>query len=164
MQSILIFQDISEEAYLWGVDFQLTAPLKIISTKKNSTETEIMSVDDVIPEIFWNWYFIVAKGYNVKDSCLHQENKCSIIVENNGKYSRSKCIKHINIRYFFITDRVKKCEVSVFWCPIGDMVGEYMTKPLQGDMFRKFRDQIMGLIPAADSGPGKVKVERISKV
>ena len=123
-----------------------------------------MSVDDFIPEIFWNWYFIVAKGYNVKDSFLHQKNKCSIIMENNGNYSSSKWIKHINIRYFFITDRVKKCEVSVFWCSVGDMIGEYMTKPLQGAMFRKSRYKIMGVLTAADSGPGKVKVERISKV
>ena len=33
-----------------------------------------------------------------------------------------------------------------------------MTKPLQDDMFSKFRDQIMGVIPATDLGPVKVKV------
>jgi hypothetical protein len=30
-----------------------------------------------------------------------------------------------------------------------------MTKPLQGDLFRKFRDQIMGVVPAQDPGSGK---------
>jgi hypothetical protein len=30
-----------------------------------------------------------------------------------------------------------------------------MTKPLQGALFRKFRDQIMGVVPAQDPGPGK---------
>ena len=35
------------------------------------------------------------------------------------------------------------------------MIGDFMTKPLQGDMFRKFIDQIMGVIPAQDPGPGK---------
>jgi hypothetical protein len=29
--------------------------------------------------------------------------------------------------------------------------------PLQGALFRKFRDQIMGVIPARDPGPGKTK-------
>jgi hypothetical protein len=29
------------------------------------------------------------------------------------------------------------------------------TKPLQGALFRKFRDQIMGAVPAQDPGPGK---------
>jgi hypothetical protein len=30
-----------------------------------------------------------------------------------------------------------------------------MTKPLQGALFRKFRDQIMGVVPAQDPGLGK---------
>jgi hypothetical protein len=35
------------------------------------------------------------------------------------------------------------------------MIGDFPTKPLQGALFRKFRDQIMGVIPARDPGPGK---------
>jgi hypothetical protein len=35
------------------------------------------------------------------------------------------------------------------------MIGDYATKPLQGALFRKFRDQIMGVTPARDRGPGK---------
>ena len=37
------------------------------------------------------------------------------------------------------------------------MIADYATKPLQGALFRKFRDQIMGVIPAKDPGPGKAK-------
>ena len=43
------------------------------------------------------------------------------------------------------------------WCPTGDMIGGITTKPLQGALFRKFRNQIMGVIPAQDPGPGKSK-------
>ena len=49
--------------------------------------------------------------------------------------------------------------MSVVWCPTGDMVGDFMTKPLQGALFQKFRDQIMGSIPTRDPGPGKAKPE-----
>jgi hypothetical protein len=35
------------------------------------------------------------------------------------------------------------------------MIGDYATKPLQGALFRKFRDQIMGVTPARHPGPGK---------
>ena len=41
------------------------------------------------------------------------------------------------------------------WCPTGDMIGDFMTKPIQGAMLCKFRDKIMGVIPAQD--PGLVK-------
>jgi hypothetical protein len=37
------------------------------------------------------------------------------------------------------------------------MIGDFMTKPLQGALFRKFRDQIMGVIQAQDPGQGKDK-------
>ena len=40
------------------------------------------------------------------------------------------------------------------WCPTGDMIGDFMTKPLPGALLRKFRDQIMGVIPAQDPVPG----------
>ena len=56
--------------------------------------------------------------------------------------------KHINIRYFFCTDRIKNGEVSVQYCPTLDMIADYFTKALQGSLFRKLRDLILGIIPA----------------
>ena len=44
------------------------------------------------------------------------------------------------------------------------MIGGYMTKPLQCAMLGKFRDQIMGVIPDADLGSGKVKAEQLRKL
>jgi hypothetical protein len=32
-----------------------------------------------------------------------------------------------------------------------------MTKPLQGSLFLKFRDMIMGVVPTSHPGPGKAK-------
>jgi hypothetical protein len=86
-----------------------------------------------------------VQGYGVKDNVLFQDNKMSILLGKNGKALSSKRTKHINIRYFFITDRVSKEGVSVVCCPTGDMIGDYVTKPLQGLSHRrhdwKLRDQ-----------------------
>jgi hypothetical protein len=116
-----------------------------------------VGADDFMPAICWTHYFMKAQGYGVRDNVLFQDNKSSILLEKNGKASSSKCTNHINIRYFFITDRVSNEEVSVVWCPTGDMIGDYATKPLQGALFWKFRDQIMGVTPARDPGPGKTE-------
>ena len=97
------------------------------------------------------------------DNCLHQVNKSSIILEKNGKSPIRKRTNHINIWYFFITNMVKNGEMSVGLCPTGAMIGDYTTKPIQGAMFRKFRDKIMGVIPAAYPVPGKVKVKQLRK-
>ena len=99
---------------------------------KISTETEIVVVDNFMSSICWTQYLIAAQGYNVRDNHLHQDNKSSIILDNNKKVLSVKRTKHVNIRYFFITDRVNNGEVSVAWCLAGDIIDDYMTKTLQG--------------------------------
>jgi hypothetical protein len=89
----------------------------------------------------------------VQENILYQDNQSAILLEKNGKASSSKRTKHINIRFFFVTDRIAQKELSVEWCPTGDMIADFMTKPTQGALFTKFRDQIMGVKPV--SGPSK---------
>jgi hypothetical protein len=74
-----------------------------------------------------------------------QDNTSTIQLENNGKRSSGKRTRHINIRYFYITDQIKEGKVSVTYCPTLEMVSDYFTKPLQGSLFRTHRNAIMGL-------------------
>ena len=104
-----------------------------------------------------------AQGYHVRDNVLFQDNKSAMLLEKNGTASSSKCTKHINIRYFFITDRVNKGDISLAWCPTADMVGDFMMKPLQGALFQKFRDQIMGVVPSEGPDLGKDKGKNKSR-
>jgi hypothetical protein len=39
------------------------------------------------------------------------------------------------------------------------MIGDFTTKPLEGALFRKFRDKIIGVTPARDPGPGKTNID-----
>ena len=49
-----------------------------------------------------------AQGYNVDKNILFQDNKSTILLENNGKMSSSKRTRAIDIHYFFLTDQIKK--------------------------------------------------------
>jgi hypothetical protein len=138
-----------------GRGFPIVSSTKQKLNTRRSTESEIVGANDFMPAICWTRYFMEAQGYQVQDNILFQDNKSAILLEKNGKASSSKRTKHVNIRYFFITDRVDKGDVSLVWCPTGDMIGDFMTKSLQGALFWKFRDQIMGVVPAQDPGPGK---------
>ena len=82
--------------------------------------------------------------YNI----LYQDNNSSILLKTNGKASRG----------------VKKGDVSEVWCPTGDMIADYATKPLQGSLFKKFRDEIMGIILTKGPGPGKKAVNKKGSV
>ncbi len=57
----------------------------------------------------------------------------------NGKQSSGKRSRHMNIRYFFITDRFKQGEMTIGYCPASEMIGDHFTKPLQGALFHRFR-------------------------
>ena len=106
---------------------------------------------------------MLAQGYEIKENIVYQDNKSAILLEKNGKMSSSKRTKHIHCRFFFVTDRIRTREMSEEWCPTSDMVGDYMTKPLQGALFTRFRDQIMGVIPAVEPGGGKTRPKKVKK-
>jgi hypothetical protein len=68
----------------------------------------------------------------------------AILLEINGKKSSSKRTRALNIQYFFLTDQAEKGNVQIEYCPTDDMVGNFHTKPLEGEKFRRFRDAILG--------------------
>jgi len=111
-----------------GRGFAVTISTSQKLNARSSTETEIIGVDDCMPAVCWTRYFLQAQGWEVKDNIVYQDNMSSILLEKNGKKSSSKRTKHINIRYYFITDRINNNEVTVVWCPTGDMISDYATK------------------------------------
>lgn len=111
---------------------------------RSSTEAELVGADDLSTMILWTKLFMEAQGYEIKKNILYQDNKSAILLETNGKKSSSKRTRALNIRYFFLTDQVEKGNVTIEYCPTLEMIGDYMTKPLQGKLFEKFRKEIMG--------------------
>ena len=111
---------------------------------RSSTEAELVGADDAATMILWTGLFMKDQGYTLEKNILYQDNKSAILLETNGKRSAGKRSRAINIRYFFLTDQVEKGNMSIEYCPTDMMWADYMTKPLQGVKFRKFRDDILG--------------------
>ncbi len=84
------------------------------------TEAKLLGVDDVMPMIVWTKYFLESQGYEIQDSKMYQDNQSAISLNKYGKASNRKRTRHIDIRYFFITDRVRAKQVSINYCPTGD--------------------------------------------
>jgi hypothetical protein len=143
-----------------GRGFPTVTSTKQKLNTRSSTESELVSVDDMMPAICWTRYFLLDQGYQVRENIVYQDNESAILLERNGKASSSKRTKHINIRYYFVSDRINQGERTVEWCPTGDMTADFMTKPTQGALFRKFRDQIVGLVIAQSPSLGKKKAKR----
>ena len=95
----------------------------------------------------WTKYFLKEQGYKLNSSILYQDNQSSILLEKNGKASSTKQTRHINIRYFYVTDLVSKPEekVHIEYMPTDEMIGDYFTKPLMGAAFKKMRNLILNI-------------------
>jgi hypothetical protein len=119
---------------------------------KSSTEAELVGVDDAMPMVVWVRNFLICQGFDVSDNVVYQDNQSAMLLERNGKSSSGRRTRHIEIRYFFATDRIKKGEMRVEYCPTGDMIADFFTKALQGSIFRKMRAYIMGMDPGIHIG------------
>jgi len=112
---------------------------------KSSTEAELVGVDDGMALITWTRNFLTEQGFKISSNTVYQDNQSAILLERNGRASSGRRTRHINIRYFFVTDRVKNGELRIEYCPTGNMWGDFFTKPLQGTPFRRQRKVIMNL-------------------
>ena len=112
---------------------------------KSSTEAEFVGASDFLPQAIWTRNFVEAQGYEIDEHEFHQDNMSAQRMQKNGRASAGQKSRHINIRYFFIKDRIDNGEISVVHCPTEDMIADFFTKPLQGSLFVKFRDIIMGI-------------------
>eukprot|EP00956_Cyclotella_meneghiniana_P038953 scaffold162906_cov46-Cyclotella_meneghiniana.AAC.1 len=110
---------------------------------RSSCEGELVGVDDAMPYILWARYFIEAQGYTVEQNIIFQDNKSTILLATNGRWSSNKRTKHIKSRYFFVKDKVDAGEVSVEYRPTDQMWCDVLTKPKQGQAFRKDRAMLM---------------------
>jgi hypothetical protein len=113
----------------------------------SSTHAEIVCVSDILPMSQWVRLFVLAQGQKVTRNVIFQDNESAELLEVNGKRSSSKRTRHINIRYFLVTDAIAKQECEVKWISREYMFADYFTKAQQGAEFRIMRDFIMGVNP-----------------
>ena len=111
---------------------------------KSSTEAELVGLSDYVPYNVWITNFLSEQGYSFRRNVVWQDNQSTIKMARNGRNSCTGNSRHIHIRYFFVKDRIDKGEFTVEYCPTEHMLADYFTKPLQGSLFKRFKDVIMG--------------------
>ena len=114
-------------------------------------------------------YFIESQGYTVEHNILYQDNKSTILLATNGRQSMSRRTNHIRHRYLLVKDKIAMGDLEIKYAPTGEMWSDELTKPLQGQAFKRMRDQLMfvsdkyddnmerasthpGLLPKVDNG------------
>lgn len=72
---------------------------------RSSTETELVTVDQFMPQVLWSLYFAQDQGCDVTHAEILQDNLSTQLLAKNGKLSSTKRTKHI-AKFFFVTDKV----------------------------------------------------------
>lgn len=121
----------------------ISSSTKQKTNSKSACESELIGVDDNISAMLWSLYFMQEQGVDITNVRLYQDNKSTILLENNGKMSSSKRTKHIKAKFFFITDRIEQGDVTVEWLPTDKMWVDINTKPKTGLPYRRDRAMMM---------------------
>ena len=111
----------------------------------SSTESELVSIADVLGMMMWCKYFMEAQGYTIENNLLYQDNKSTILLAKNGRLSAGKNSKHIKNRFFLVCDKIAQGDLQIMHRGAPVMWADINTKPLQGQMFRLFRSKVMGI-------------------
>ncbi len=102
---------------------------------KSSTESELVATSDNMNTAFHVRNFIIAQGHHTQPVDLLQDNLSCIALMERGR-SNSMRTRHIQIRYFWIKERLEDGEARVTHMST-DLMGpaNVLTKPLQGSQF-----------------------------
>ena len=111
---------------------------------RSSTESEVVGIYDILPQILWTKKFLEDQGVTIKETVLYQDNMSSMLLEQNGRQMSTKRTKHMDIRYFYVGDHIQNKTLSLQHCPTDEMLADYFTKPLQGSLFICLCNHIMG--------------------
>jgi hypothetical protein len=109
---------------------------------KSSTESELVAIADMSNNILWVRQMLMEMGYKLGATNIMEDNMSTIaLLTNNLTYRQST--KHVNMRYFFIRDRIRTKEVAVVFTPGALQVADMMTKPLDAGQLKKLCEYIM---------------------
>ena len=110
---------------------------------KSSTEAELVALSDSANQGLHVRNFLMSQGYKMGPVVVYQDNMSCMALIERGR-SAAERTRHINIRHFWMTERVKKGEAVIRHLGTKEMYANLLTKPLQGAQFVYERKALTG--------------------
>jgi hypothetical protein len=110
---------------------------------KSSTEAELVGLSDSANQALHMRHFLMAQGYKVPAAVVYQDNMSCMALVDRGR-SGAERTRHIDIRYFWVKERVVRGEMRVEHKGTKEMYANVLTKPLQGSQFVYERQCLTG--------------------
>jgi hypothetical protein len=111
----------------------------------SSTESELVAAVDA--STYLRWLIALFRELSIQIELpvtLHQDNQSTIRLTEPGYHHPSSRSKNFAVQYLDIWEAVESKEIHIVYLPTIDMIADLHTKPLQGRLFKKFRDILIG--------------------
>jgi hypothetical protein len=123
-----------------GLFYASSVKQKIVT--KSSTEAELAAASDGLGYAIWARNFMKNMGYDVPAIKLFQDNKSAITLAEKG-WSSAGRTKHVDIKYFWIKEKIQEKLVMIEHIGTDDMLADILTKALPNEKFAKFSFQLL---------------------
>ena len=108
----------------------------------SSQDAEFMSLSDACREVCFIQNLLASLGYEVDKTTLFGDNKGSLCLAKNPQDHQKS--KHIEVRYFFIRQKVEENRVKVQYVNTTDQLADLLTKALAAPQHQKLTLAVMG--------------------
>jgi len=105
----------------------------------STAEAEYVALAAAVQEVLYMRQLLSELGFEQsKGIQIGEDNQATIKISKNPEH-HGRC-KHIDIRYFFVQERVQSGDIDIFYCPTDKMPADILTKGLTPEKFCRLRD------------------------
>ena len=121
--------------------------IQAISTKqsintKSSAESELVAASDGVTPAINVFNIVKCQGIAVRQLIIEQDNQSTLAMIVTGR-ATGPTSRHINIRYFWLNDRIAQGDISMRYMPTEEMPADLLTKQKDGKSFYKHRQALL---------------------
>ena len=127
-----------------GTLFADSSKQKLITL--SSTECELVGAVDKSKKLIWANQFLAHQRHDGSvqpAAIIMQDNQSTMKLMLKGR-PLSQRTKHIDIRFFFLKERIDNGDLRIVYLRTEDMIADILTKALQGALFRRLRTLLLG--------------------
>lgn len=134
-----------------GIVIKVNGCVIVWLSKKQTTvalstaEAEYIAMATALQELIWINQYLTELGLKHPEApVLRSDNQAAIQIANNDVlHNRTK---HIDIRYHFIREIIRRGEVQVEWIHTKDQQADINTKGLDINTFKQLRDKLITVV------------------
>ena len=106
----------------------------------STAEAEYVALVNAAQEVIWMRQLM--ENLECKQSeptVVYEDNQAAICIAQNSRYHNK--MKHIDIKYYFIREKVADSTIQLKYCPTNEMLADKLTKGIKYKKFVSLRNK-----------------------